>query len=298
MFMSLVRRAVEIFKTRGASGFLTSLLNYTSNRVPTYRTLVSVLSYPVLFREFFDAETGAQYGVSLVDKLRLAWRIRRCSILVTGWSNFVAKIVIATKMLQIPASRDGVIVECGSHKGASTSAWSLVADAMGRELHVFDSFAGLPDPGEGDDVHRKFGEDGTSETYEMGMYEGSLEEVQQNIDRYGTLEPCTFHEGYFEETLPDYEDDIAFVFTDVDLQSSLETCLKHLWPQVVPGSYWFTHEAHQREIAWLFFDESWWNEHLRTDPPMLKGAGSGLGLNPDSGGFGSALGYTIKLDDE
>ena len=82
---------------------------------------------------------------------------------------------------------------------------------------------------------------------------------------------------------------------DVDYVSSLETCLIHLWPLLENGCCLYTHEAQHIEIARLFYSESWWQDHLKTDSPGLIGAGTGLGLkiltDPH---FTSAMGYTIK----
>jgi hypothetical protein len=56
----------------------------------------------------------------------------------------------------------------------------------------------------------------------------------------------------------------------------------------------FTHEAQHTEIPALFFDEEWWRSNVGCKAPGLVGAGTGLGLLPESGGFRSDLGYTIK----
>jgi len=84
------------------------------------------------------------------------------------------------------------------------------------------------------------------------------------------------------------------VFADVDLRDSLETCVKHLWPVLQNGCSFYVHEAHHMEIASLFFDQEWWRNNYDSNPPGLVGAGSGLGLIPDSSGFKSALGFAIK----
>jgi O-methyltransferase len=44
------------------------------------------------------------------------------------------------------------VVECGTYAGGSTANLSLVCALVGRELEVFDSFEGLPDPEARDDV--------------------------------------------------------------------------------------------------------------------------------------------------
>jgi hypothetical protein len=90
----------------------------------------------------------------------------------------------------------------------------------------------------------------------------------------------------------------VLAFLDVDLRSSLETCVRALWPQLVPGGRIFVHEAPHLEIASLFFDERWWQENLGAPAPGLIGAGCGLGLSPGVGGWRSWIGYAAKLDDE
>jgi len=292
--MSAFRKVRNLFVERGALGTCVSIFHYCRNRTPSYTDFVVVLLYPIYFKEYFSSVTGSQYGLGFTDKLVLAWRIRRTALLVSGWRNYAARMVIATKMLQIPAERGGVIVECGSYKGSSTSAWSLVADEIDRELHVFDSFAGLPEPDEDDRRHQRLDETELSEEYSEGQYKGDISTVRQNIDDFGRLERCTFHEGFFEESLPGFDEPVVFVYTDVDLRSSLEVCLSHLWDNVQPESYWFTHEGSHVEIASLFFDEEWWQENVDTDPPMLMGSGSGIAINPKANGCRSNIAYTIK----
>ena len=102
-----------------------------------------------------------------------------------------------------------------------------------------------------------------------------------------------FHAGYFEATLPGFEKPCVFVFADVDLRESLESCVEQLWPLLADGSSFYTHEATHMEIASLFFEREWW-QSPDGEPPGLVGAGTGLGLIPRAGGFGSPLGYAVK----
>lgn len=126
--------------------------------------------------------------------------------------------------------------------------------------------------------------------------EGGVEEVKQNIKRYGNIDICNFHVGYFNDTLPRVDKKVAFVFLDVDLRESLETCIKYFYPLLQDGCRIYTHEAHHMEFASLFFSDEWWQKNLGCTPPGLIGAGSGIGLSLLGGRsyFGSSLGYTIK----
>ncbi len=262
-------------------------------RLTLYRALVLLLSLPVTLKSYFSAATGRQYGVGLPKKLSLVAKFVRNNMRITSGSNFVEHLAMATNILQIPTEVEGCLVECGSYKGASTASLSLVAELCGRRLEVFDSFAGLPAPAEDDRAHRVM-HWGELHTYEQGGWKGTLEEVKANISKYGALERCNFHVGYFETTLTTFSEPCAFAFVDVDLRASLEQCLRHLWPLLDEGRSLFAHEAPHPEIASAFFSEDWWRSELDTEPPGLIGAGTGLGLIPRDGGFGSALGYAVK----
>ena len=68
-----------------------------------------------------------------------------------------------------------------------------------------------------------------------GKYCGSLEEVKNNIAKYGEIGVCHFIKGWFEETMSLFNKRIAAAYLDVDLASSTKTCLKYLYPLLVPG---------------------------------------------------------------
>lgn len=255
------------------------------------RKIAALVSLPVTFADFFTAETGAQYGISLARKLQLAQRMRHNRQYVQTASSFPEQLAMVTQILKIPAATEGCLVECGTWKGGSAISLSLAAELCGRKLHIFDSFSGLP-PSECAN-YGSVGED-TSGSYAEGDYCGRLEEVTENIRRYGRIENCVFHQGYFCDTLPKFQEPCAFVFLDVDLIESLHDCLRFLWPNLQKGCYLFTHEARDWQIAAAFYDRVWWQTALDLSPPGLIGAGSGLGLHPSVGGAISDLGRTVK----
>lgn len=258
-----------------------------------YKAFLLLVTLPVTLSPYLRGSTGEAYGVGLLAKLVLAAKMVRNNIRIPSASNFVEHLVMATTILNIPRAAQGCLVECGSYKGGSTANLSLVAELCGRQLEVFDSFDGLPPPADDDRAHTLLHR-GERHTYEEGAWAGTLEEVKGAISRYGAIQACSFSAGYFEATLPDFNRSTVFVFADVDLRDSVDTCVRYLWPLLSDGAYFYTHEASHMEIASLFFDREWWRARLDCEPPGLVGAGTGLGLIPGSGGFGSALGYSIK----
>lgn len=165
--------------------------------------------------------------------------------------------------LQIP----GPIVECGCFKGASAAKLSLAARLAGRRLYVCDSFAGLPPSTE-----RHYTARNEPATFKPGDYYGTLEEVRENIARWGAVDACTFVQGWFSETLPHLDVEPALVFMDVDYISSAQECLKYLWPKLQPTGYFFTHEMKFPTFIEGISDPKWWHTTLGQCPPILYGA--------------------------
>jgi len=261
-----------------------------------YRLALLAASLPVILGEYFRPATGSQYDVSLGDKLVLAGKMIRNNRAIPTGSSFIEHLVMATEVLSTPRDVEGAIVECGCYKGGSTANLSLVAGLCDRTLVAFDCFEGMPDPGEADAEHVLVASERVH-TYEENSWPASLQEAVDNIERYGDPSAVTIRPGYFEETMPAFDEPVALAFLDVGLRSSAETAIRELWPLLGDGRYLFTHEAKHMEIAGLFFDGEWWHEHLDIEPPGLVGAGSGLGLHPAPDGFSSLLAYTVKNPD-
>lgn len=261
-------------------------------RIPS--ALVTTALLPVVAREFFARETGAEYGVGLPTKLRFLFTVIRNNIRVESASNFLYHLIMAGKILRIPRDLPGDIIECGSFKGGSAVNLSRLAQLTGRRLHLFDSFEGLPIPKQMDREHLVLSEL-QFHTYEAGAYAGSVSEVRENVRKYGVLDVCEFHKGYFNQTLPGFSRPLVFAYIDADLTSSVRDCLKYVWPLLQDGCYLFTDEAHHTEVAGLFYDPAWWDSEQHSAPPGLVGGGNGLGLLLHPGGFRSSLGFTAKL---
>src|SRR5712664_2381458 len=154
--------------------------------------------------------------------------------------SLISSEIVTTKV-------PGEVVECGCFKGGSTATLSVACHKAGRTLNVFDSFCGLPEPTKEDQSHIVLS-DSEIHRYKKGAFAGSLETVKRNVSKWGAIEACRFWPGYFEETLPKFNEQVAVAFCDVDLVESLKTCVQYLWPLMPDGAILFTHEAHHLEV--------------------------------------------------
>src|SRR5262245_29961458 len=113
--------------------------------------------------------------------------------------------------LEVP----GPVVECGCFKGGGTAKLSLLAKHTGRRLYVCDSFAGLPAPASEHELLLTAHGDRPNYALAPGEFCGALEEVRDNVSRYGCPEVCEFVPGLFHESLLGLDVRPAFVFIDV-----------------------------------------------------------------------------------
>jgi O-methyltransferase len=209
------------------------------------------------------------YGLTWPRKLRLALRMWRTTRSVYTGTSYKAHLAIAAKLFEIPPDVEGVVVECGCFLGGSTANLSLACEITGRELVVYDSFEGLPAPEPGD----KYAKD-----VQTGALAADLETVRENVRRFGTIDRCTFRKGWFSDTLPEHAEPIVLAFLDVDYQSSLDDCIRNLWPKLTDQGYVFIDEYVLTDYCALFWSERYWRTHFDTTPPGLIGAGSGAGV--------------------
>ena len=155
------------------------------------KRLAYVLSVPVILADYFQPQTGAEYGIGFFAKIILAWKMARNYRRITTGSRVIEHLLMATQILRVPKTVEGCVVECGSFKGGSAANLSLVCALCDRQLEVFDSFAGLPEPSAVDKEHRIVGIHEVH-TYAKGAWKGTLEEVKGNIARNGRIDLCNF----------------------------------------------------------------------------------------------------------
>lgn len=151
-------------------------------------------------------------------------------------------LYLATRHV-LDAGIEGDLVECGVWRGGSAMlmARTLAArGATGRGLHLFDTFEGMPAPGD-EDVDLLGGT--AREQWEAGrrsgrgMFLSPLEDVRAGMATTGYPEAgLRYVVGRVEDTLPAQAPArIALLRLDTDWYESTRHELIHLFPRLAPG---------------------------------------------------------------
>jgi O-methyltransferase len=221
------------------------------------------------------------YKITAWVKFRLGVRFFLNGIRIKTGTTYKTHLAMALKLFEMSPDVCGDVIECGTWKGGSATNLSLACRIVGRKLRIFDSFEGLP---EGDPLDRE------AKFYKRGEWAGTLEEVQSNIRRYGAPECCEYVRGWFKDTLPLLKTPVVLAFLDVDLEASLDTCVRHIYPNLTPSGHIFIDEVTGTDYCALFYSERWWHDKFARTPPGLIGAGVGLALGEFYIGPGSEIG--------
>jgi O-methyltransferase len=141
----------------------------------------------------------------------------------------------------------GEIVECGVWRGGSMQATALTLMSLGetsRELHLFDTFEGMPPPTEEDTRTRKSGETvsaaealATSARDSKLWAIAGLDDVRDAMTETGyPSEKVHYHVGMVEETTPgEAPEQIAILRLDTDWYASTKHELETLYERLTPG---------------------------------------------------------------
>jgi O-methyltransferase len=131
---------------------------------------------------------------------------------------------------QIEANKvPGAVVECGVLDGGTAALMAFGTAGSGREVHLFDSWEGLPATSEKDgDATMWVGEDVGSQRRVISIFKT----LDINLRR------VTFHRGWFDETFPRAKiGQIALLHIDADFYDSVRLALLTWEPHVSPGGY-------------------------------------------------------------
>lgn len=121
----------------------------------------------------------------------------------------------------------GDVVEIGCHEGESSVVLRAVIEGIdpSRELHIFDSFRGVPR-----------GDSADEGVYKAGDMAASESALNSNFNLLGLKRPSV-HAGWFDDTLPkELPERICFALIDADLYQSTLLALKASYPRLTPGA--------------------------------------------------------------
>ena len=198
-------------------------------------------------------------------------------------------ILLAEALLSLSCGGD--LVECGCYAGASTCKLSVIAKVLGRKLYVFDSFEGLPTVDEYNltDYHARRSQDWVTD-WAAGRYAADIDLVRSNVAKYGDIDVCVFCKGWFSQVMFNVHlpAEIAFAFVDADIPSSVRECVRAIWPRLVEGGVFFSHDVAYIKVLQELHDQEMWTSLLREYPPIIFGAGFGHGE------YSPHLGFMVK----
>lgn len=193
--------------------------------------------------------------IQRISETRLGWGLRGLPSWGRARALFAAKRFTMTtpdrcchlwdscgKILE--SSVPGCFVECGVWKGGSSAIMGLALRhaRVKRELHLFDSFEGLPEPSDLDGQAAIDYSDGRSsgDLSPIRKCEAVLSDVRGLlVGRLGLEERFVhFHVGWFQKTVPAAAKclgPIALLRLDGDWYESTKVCLDNLYPLLSPG---------------------------------------------------------------
>jgi O-methyltransferase len=180
-------------------------------------------------------------------------------------------LILATRYVhahKIP----GDVVECGVWRGGSMHAAARTLAELNdtsRDLHLFDTFEGMPPPTEKDERH-----DGTPAAELLAMRSrdhdvwavATLDDVQEGFEQVPyPKERVHFHKGMVEETIPERApEQISILRLDTDWYESTKHELEHLYPRLSPGG------------VLLIDDYGWWKGSREAVHEFLEESGERL----------------------
>jgi O-methyltransferase len=196
---------------------------HRSLEAPWGRTFMALMR-PSVVEELVD-ETAFPFSQSLPGFIREHWQSIKDKTLVDpfrlGW---LIDELVRVKDVQ------GNLVECGSFKGGSGLLMARALKTLGidKQVHLFDSFEGLPEP---DATHDK--------GYKKGVFKSEYDELVRTVEEQGLQDIITIHRGWFSDTvgpfLSSYTGEISLLHIDCDLYNSTNDCFPQFYPLVAEG---------------------------------------------------------------
>ena len=198
----------------------------------SYRKVLHLFQGVEIFRNWLAGDAQG------LKKATLVYKVMPYSLVGVNGLRTTYDCVYSVEENKIPGS----IVECGVAQGGSAALMALVAARHGnkREIWLFDSFEGLPQPTDEDFIDGKTGE------HVRELPPGSCLGLQEQVEAllFNKLDldeqKIKLVKGWFEETILPYVEKIgpvAVLRVDADWYESVKHCLIALYDSVVPHGF-------------------------------------------------------------
>ena len=214
------------------------------------RAVSSVVTSPLASPLGTPALHLTQYALSLhrhevvsfgqrPDRAQAAEFVRKILTMFQPMTMAVDEGYMIYSAVERTAKIPGDIAELGVFRGQSAR---IICEVKGkRKLHLFDTFQGLPAPGE---VDTKF---------KQGEYSCSLPNVQKILEGQRDVH---YYQGLFPGTAgPAEHCRFSFVHLDVDLYESTRSALEFFFPRMSPGAIVISHDYVIAEGVRQAFDQ-------------------------------------------
>ena len=187
---------------------------------PVAKTIANLIRIPPnLYELFLLSYYKNPDAIQTIKKIR-----RHTTLLLTNFEAYqLWACVRAAQKLQ------GDFAEVGVFEGASAQ---LICEAKAeRNLHLFDTFEGLP--------KQKISAQDALIT--EGQYASSYEKVKSKLSPYSNVR---IHKGIFPDETAHYvyNTTFAFVHLDVDIYKTTYDCLSFFYPKMVKGGIILSHD--------------------------------------------------------
>ncbi|NNE36734.1 MAG: hypothetical protein HKN08_00390 [Gammaproteobacteria bacterium] len=138
-----------------------------------------------------------------------------------NWHSLDRKYTLK-QLLQLVYSLEGDLVESGAYKGASAWLMCKAFDNSDKTIHLFDSFAGLSQPGDKD-----------GDYWEEGALQSSEEILIAGLRQFRNYK---VYKGWIPEVFDEYSgNEICFLHIDVDLHEPTFHTLDYFYSRLVTG---------------------------------------------------------------
>lgn len=193
------------------------------------------------------------------DKMRILYRFLKIDWYILHGHKPYEIALVCRAIAERPAKPNEIILEAGCWHGGSSAKLSLIAKIYGYHLHIFDSFQGV-------EVMKPEQIIKSGHNF-SGEYKSSVEILLNNLEKFGEVDICSIHAGWFADTLAKkpVSHEVRVAFIDCDLAKGTMEALMGIVPALAADGWIFTQDFHIRSV-----------QALLSEPRTFSAFGQGL----------------------